>query len=91
MKKIYISVMASLLLFASCSDYLDVNSPSTFDKEYVFGSESEIATAVNGMYVPMVSGKGWVGRCCLILIFSSVYYLQHPISMSVHLFRVQAI
>ena len=47
MKKIYISVMASLLLFASCSDYLDVNSPSTFDKEYVFGSESEIATAVN--------------------------------------------
>jgi len=24
MKKIYISVMASLLLFASCSDYLDV-------------------------------------------------------------------
>lgn len=61
MKKIYISVMASLLLFASCSDYLDVNSPSTFDKEYVFGSESEIATAVNGMYVPMVSGKGWVG------------------------------
>ena len=42
MKKIYISVMASLLLFPSCSDYLDVNSPSTFDKEYVFGSESEI-------------------------------------------------
>ena len=47
MRKIYISVIASILLFASCSDYLDVNSPSTFDKNYVFGSESEIATAVN--------------------------------------------
>ena len=87
--------MASLLLFASCSDYLDVNSPSTFDKEYVFGSESEIATAVNGMYVPMVSGKGWVGVLLKKMLFntdvSSVDYLQHPISMSVHLFRVQAI
>ena len=58
MRKIYISVIASILLFASCSDYLDVNSPSTFDKNYVFGSESEIATAVNGMYVPMVRGRG---------------------------------
>lgn len=71
MKKIYISVMASLLLFASCSDYLDVNSPSTFDKEYVFGSESEIATAVNGMYVPMVSGKGWVGVLLKKMLFNT--------------------
>ena len=71
MKKIYISVMASLLLFASCSDYLDVNSPSTFDKEYVFGSESEITTAVNGMYVPMVSGKGWVGVLLKKMLFNT--------------------
>lgn len=40
MKKIYISVMASLLLFASCSDYLDVNSPSTFDKESLLSRKS---------------------------------------------------
>ena len=71
MRKIYISVIASILLFASCSDYLDVNSPSTFDKNYVFGSESEIATAVNGMYVPMVSGKGWVGVLLKKMLFNT--------------------
>lgn len=61
MKKIYASIIVSAVLAASCSDYLDVDSPSTFDKDYIFSNESEIATAVNGMYVPMVSGKGWVG------------------------------
>ena len=57
MRKLYIPVII-LMILTSCEDYLNVNSPSTFDKDYIFNSESEIATAVNGMYVPMVSGKG---------------------------------
>lgn len=71
MRKIYISAIATMLLFASCSDYLDVNSPSTFDKSYVFSNESEIATAVNGMYVPMVGGKGWVGTIVQKMLFNT--------------------
>lgn len=71
MKKIYASIIMLLLTVTSCSDYLDVRSPSAFDDEYVFGSESEIATAVNGMYVPMVSGKGWVGVLAKKMLFNT--------------------
>lgn len=44
MRKFYIPVII-LMILTSCEDYLNVNSPSTFDKDYIFTSESEIATA----------------------------------------------
>ena len=70
MRKFYIPVII-LMILTSCEDYLNVNSPSTFDKDYIFTSESEIATAVNGMYVPMVSGKGWVGSLAQKMLFNT--------------------
>ena len=70
MRKFYIPVII-LMILTSCEDYLNVNSPSTFDKDYIFTSESEIATAVNGMYVPMVSGKGWVGNLAQKMLFNT--------------------
>ena len=70
MRKLYIPVII-LMILTSCEDYLNVNSPSTFDKDYIFNSESEIATAVNGMYVPMVSGKGWVGNIAQKMLFNT--------------------
>ncbi|MCD8229653.1 MAG: RagB/SusD family nutrient uptake outer membrane protein [Bacteroides ovatus] len=63
MKKIWISViMATTLLCTSCSDFLEVDSPSKFGTAYVFGNETEMETAVNGIYVPMVGSGGWVGN-----------------------------
>ncbi len=64
-------MIAASSLFTSCNDFLDVNSPSTFDQEYIFSNESEIATVVNGMYVPMVSGKGWVGVLAKKMLFNT--------------------
>ncbi len=57
MRKLYIPVII-LMILTSCEDYLNVNSPSTFDKDYIFNSESEIATAVNGMYVRWSAVRG---------------------------------
>lgn len=71
MKKKYTPIILLMLLFVSCNDFLDVSSPSTFDKNYIFNSESEIATAVNGMYVPMVSGRGWVGVLSKKMLFNT--------------------
>ena len=39
------SIMAAVLLCTSCDDYLDVSSPSKFDRDYVFSTEAEMETA----------------------------------------------
>lgn len=71
MRKFYIPVIILMMMLASCEDYLHVSSPSTFDKDYIFNNESEIATAVNGMYVPMTGGKGWVGTMANSMLFNT--------------------
>lgn len=71
MKKIWISIMAVALLLTSCDDFLEVTSPSKFDKTYVFGNESEIETAVIGIYVPMVGGSGWVGNMSMHFLMNT--------------------
>ena len=60
--KIFIGGVAMLAL-ASCSDYLDVE-PAT-DKantEFVFGSEGEINTALNGVYAKICSDETFGNR-----------------------------
>ena len=69
MKRLMFLLLVTSLM--SCNDFLDVKSPSAFDRDYIFASESEIATAVNGMYVPMVSGKGWVGVLAKKMLFNT--------------------
>ncbi len=34
----------------ACNDYLDVDAPSAYTEEYVYGQESEIERALNGVY-----------------------------------------
>ncbi|MBF9255059.1 RagB/SusD family nutrient uptake outer membrane protein [Pontibacter sp. 172403-2] len=51
MKNIFIySVVTVALLFTSCEDYLDTNSPSSFTQDYIFSSEADAAKAVYGIY-----------------------------------------
>ena len=41
MRKFYIPVII-LMILTSCEDYLNVNSPSTFDKDYIFCPQQHI-------------------------------------------------
>ena len=43
--------------FASCSDYLEVESPSKYDDEYIFTKSSEITRVLNGVYAQLLSGN----------------------------------
>ncbi|MDC2256123.1 RagB/SusD family nutrient uptake outer membrane protein [Bacteroides thetaiotaomicron] len=63
MKKIkYIFILFIAVLTVSCDDYLNVESPSQFDNNYVFESEDEILRAIGGIYEPIIrvySGR-WI-------------------------------
>lgn len=50
----YLLLLCMVSLFA-CDDYLNVDSPSNFDNNYVFNSEEEIFRAVSGIYPPLVN------------------------------------
>lgn len=43
--------------FASCNDYLDVDTPSKYDDKYVFGTETEINRALNGVYAQLLNSN----------------------------------
>lgn len=45
--------------FASCDDYLDVESPSRFDFDYVFSSKDDARLALNGLYAKMLDSNLW--------------------------------
>lgn len=55
MKRFSWILMIVSMFVSSCDDFLNVTSPSTFDKDYIFESEVEVATAVNGIYLPVIS------------------------------------
>ncbi len=58
MKKIlYIVVALSTLLFASCSDFMDVQSESKFGEEYVYSSMTELDRVLNSVYVSVLDGN----------------------------------
>ena len=40
----------AVLTLTSCNDYLDVDAPSAYTEEFVFGQKSEIERALNGVY-----------------------------------------
>ncbi len=45
--------------FASCNDYLDVESPSRYDLDYVFSSKDDANMALNGLYAHLLDGNLW--------------------------------
>ena len=55
LKNILYTGMALLSLNA-CNDYLDVDAPSAYTDEFVFGQKSEINRALNGVYAQALAG-----------------------------------
>jgi len=49
LKNILLTGMAALAL-VSCNDYLDVDAPSAYTTEFVFGQKTEMERALNGVY-----------------------------------------
>lgn len=47
--KYYIYILA-FLMFSACDDFLDPDSLSTFDSEYIFSNTDDARTAVNSIY-----------------------------------------
>ncbi len=45
-----------------CNDYLDVDAPSRYENDYVFGSTGEMNTALNGVYAEILSGNTFGGN-----------------------------
>jgi hypothetical protein len=53
LKNILLTCLMALVLL-SCSDYLDVDSPSSYSEEFVFSQKSEIGRALNGVYASIL-------------------------------------
>src|SRR5574344_88311 len=51
----------ALASFTSCNDYLDVDSPSKYSNDYVYGSETEINRALNGVYDQLLNSNTYGG------------------------------
>lgn len=64
-------LLAGLFLFglSACNDFLDVEPPSKFESEYVFGSKEEINRALNGVYAQLLNedvyGNKYMATFCL--------------------------
>lgn len=54
-KNILITGLAVLAL-TSCNDFLDVESPSSYNEDFVFSQETEISRALNGVYASILVG-----------------------------------
>lgn len=53
LKNILITGLATLTL-VSCNDYLDVDSPSSYNEDFVYSQETEISRALNGVYASIL-------------------------------------
>ena len=47
----------SAIALVSCDDFLDVEAPSSYTEDFVFGQKSEITRALNGVYAQALSGN----------------------------------
>lgn len=47
----------ALLSLTACNDYLDVDAPSSYTEDFVFGQKSEMTRALNGVYAQMLSNN----------------------------------
>lgn len=54
-KNIILTGVAALA-FASCNDYLEVDAPSAYSEDFVFGQKTEIERALNGVYAQALVG-----------------------------------
>lgn len=57
--KYYILLIFTSVFLHSCSDFLEVNSPSQYEAGDIYGDMSEIELALNGVYAQLMSGNGF--------------------------------
>ncbi|MFB9110063.1 RagB/SusD family nutrient uptake outer membrane protein [Flavobacterium gyeonganense] len=66
-KKILLSMLFSFALcFTACDDYLEVHPATGFTEAEVFGSESEIKSAVAGVYTLMLTDDAYSNRLAFV-------------------------
>lgn len=66
-KKILLSMLFSFgLCFTACDDYLDVHPATGFTEAEVFSSESEIQSAVAGVYTLMLTDDAYSNRLAFV-------------------------
>ncbi|MCD8185996.1 MAG: hypothetical protein LUD68_05950 [Rikenellaceae bacterium] len=58
---LYTGILLSIL-FTSCKDFLDTESPSQFEPEYVFNSEDDILVALSGIYSVFTNDASYNSR-----------------------------
>ncbi len=60
---------ATLIGLSSCNDFLNVDTPSKYDNDYVFSNETEINRALNGVYAQLLSsntyGSSYLTTFCM--------------------------
>ncbi len=56
LKKLFVLALVAFG-FASCENFLEVESPSKYDDEYIFTKSSEIERALNGVYAQLLNGN----------------------------------
>lgn len=56
LKKLFVLALVAFG-FASCENFLEVESPSKYDDEYIFTKTSEIERALNGVYAQLLNGN----------------------------------
>lgn len=47
----------TVMALASCNDFLDVESPSSYSEDFVFSQKTEINRALNGVYASILVGE----------------------------------
>lgn len=57
--------------FSSCDDFLDVESPSKFDYNYVYSSKYEMQQALNGLYATLLSSNTFGSQLVNNLVHNS--------------------
>lgn len=57
--------------FTSCNDYLEVESPSKFDYDYVYSSKYEMQQALNGLYATLLSSNTYGSQLVNNLVHNS--------------------
>ena len=69
---------AMTLTQTSCSDFLEVDAPSSYTEEFVFGQESEISRALNGVYAQALVGNLYGNA------YQSTFILNSDVEMQIY-------
>ena len=67
----------ALLSLTACYDFLDVDAPSSYTEEFVYGQKTEINRALNGVYAQALVGDLYGNA------YQSTFVLNSDVDMSI--------